>query len=90
MKCRPVLIGLLVIAVTLGTAAAVPAQTPTRKVFEITAVTYKFEPSVIVSATSLPSSRTTTEWVLPMRRASCRAVSPKASRIARIHPFGGR
>ena len=47
MKCRPVLIGLLVIAVTLGTAAAVPAQTPTRKVFEITAVTYKFEPSVI-------------------------------------------
>jgi len=47
MKCRLVLIGLLVVAVTLGTAAAVPAQTPTRKVFEITMTSFKFEPNQI-------------------------------------------
>lgn len=47
MTFRPVLIGLLVVVVTLGMAAAVPAQTPARKVFEVTAASYKFEPSVI-------------------------------------------
>ncbi len=47
MTFRPVLIGLLVIAVTLGAAAAVPAQTPARKVFEINATSFKFEPNEI-------------------------------------------
>ncbi len=47
MTFRPVLIGLLVVVVTLGMAAAVPAQTPARKVFEITMTSFKFEPSQI-------------------------------------------
>jgi uncharacterized cupredoxin-like copper-binding protein len=47
MTFKPLLIGLLVVAVTLGMAAAVPAQTSTRKVFDITMSSFKFEPSEI-------------------------------------------
>lgn len=47
MKIRFLLVAALVVAVTLGISPAGTAQTSARKVFEITAVTYKFEPSVI-------------------------------------------
>lgn len=48
MTLRPVLPGLLVVALTLGAAAAAPAQTSTRKVFEIVMTSFKFEPSQIM------------------------------------------
>ncbi len=47
MKFRLLVAAGLLVAVTLGISTAGTAQTPARKVFEITAVTYKFEPSVI-------------------------------------------
>ncbi len=47
MRIRFLLVAALVVAVTLGISTAGTAQTSARKVFEITAVTYKFEPSVI-------------------------------------------
>ena len=47
MMFRPVLISLLVVVVTLGMAAAVPAQTPARKVFDVTMTSFKFEPNQI-------------------------------------------
>ena len=47
MKIRLVLAFVLVVLATLGFTATVPAQTPSRKVFEITASSFKFEPNVI-------------------------------------------
>ncbi|OFX32579.1 MAG: hypothetical protein A2Z07_03705 [Armatimonadetes bacterium RBG_16_67_12] len=47
MPTRMTLAGLLVAVTTLGLAATVPAQTPARKVVEITMTSYKFEPSQV-------------------------------------------
>jgi len=47
MKLRVLVVAVLVVAVTLGISTAGTAQTSARKVFEISAVSYKFEPSVI-------------------------------------------
>jgi uncharacterized cupredoxin-like copper-binding protein len=48
MKLRALLALGLVFATTLGLAASVPAQTPNRKVIEVTLTSFKFEPSQIV------------------------------------------
>ncbi len=45
MRYRFVLIGLLLVAITLGFSKAVPAQTPTRRVIEVRMTSYKFEPN---------------------------------------------
>jgi uncharacterized cupredoxin-like copper-binding protein len=47
MTLRPVMLGLLVVALTLGSAATAPAQTSTRRVFDIAMTSFKFEPSQI-------------------------------------------
>ena len=47
MRYRFVLIGLLLVAITLGVSTSVPAQTPVRKVIEITMTSFKFEPNEI-------------------------------------------
>lgn len=47
MRYRFVLIGLLLVAITLGISTAVPAQAPTRKVIEVTLSEFKFEPNQI-------------------------------------------
>jgi len=47
MATRALLGGLLVAAVVAGTAAAVAAQTPTRKVIEVTVTSYKYDPNQI-------------------------------------------
>lgn len=44
---RLLLAGLLVAAVAMGLAAPVPAQTPSRKVIEVTLSEYKYEPNQI-------------------------------------------
>jgi len=48
MKIRLVLAFVLVVLATLGITVTVPAQTPSRKVIEITASSFKFEPNAIV------------------------------------------
>jgi plastocyanin len=45
MMARLLLVSLLLVTVTLVTATAVPAQTPSRKVFEVTKTSWKYEPS---------------------------------------------
>ncbi len=47
MRTRVLLTGLLVTAATLGITATVPAQTPSRKVIEVTTTSYKYEPNQI-------------------------------------------
>jgi len=47
MATRALLSGLLVATVVAGTAAAVAAQTPTRKVIEVTVTSYKYDPNQI-------------------------------------------
>ena len=47
MRYRMALVALLLVAITLGVAKAVPAQGVTRRVIEITATSFKFEPSEI-------------------------------------------
>ena len=47
MATRALLSGLLVAAVVAGAAAAVVAQTPPRKVIEITVTSYKYDPNQI-------------------------------------------
>src|SRR5688572_15525700 len=47
MKIRLGFSLVLVALATLGVTVSVPAQTPSRKVFEITASSFKFEPSQI-------------------------------------------
>ncbi len=47
MKVRIVIAALMLAGVTLGLTTSVPAQTPARKVFEVTATSFKFEPNQI-------------------------------------------
>jgi uncharacterized cupredoxin-like copper-binding protein len=47
MRFRVLLAALLLVGVTLGVATAVPAQTPSRKVIEVTLTSFKFEPNEI-------------------------------------------
>lgn len=47
MRYRPLAIGGLFVAITLGMAQAVPAQAPTRRVIEVTMSEYKYEPNQI-------------------------------------------
>lgn len=47
MKLRYVIAVLFLAAVTLGVSTSVPAQTPARKVIEITMTSFKFEPETI-------------------------------------------
>lgn len=45
MKYRSVIAGLAVAGMALAMPSAVPAQTPARKVFEVTMTSYKYEPA---------------------------------------------
>lgn len=47
MKGRTWLVALLLVGITLGVSTVVAAQAPSRKVFEITMVSWKFEPNQI-------------------------------------------
>lgn len=44
MKYRSVIVGLAVAGVALAMPSAVPAQTPARRVFEVTMTSWKYEP----------------------------------------------
>lgn len=47
MRTRIIVTGVMVAAVTLGIATGVPGQTPSRRVIDISMVSYKFEPNQI-------------------------------------------
>ena len=47
MSVRVLLVGLLLAVTTLGITAAVAAQTPARRIIEVTMSEYKFEPNQI-------------------------------------------
>ncbi|MGQ0550761.1 MAG: cupredoxin domain-containing protein [Armatimonadota bacterium] len=47
MRYRPLAIGVLLVAITLGMAQAVPAQAPARRMIEVTMSEYKYEPNQI-------------------------------------------
>ena len=47
MRYRLALVGLSLVAITLGMATATPAQAPTRKVVDVTLSEYKYEPNQI-------------------------------------------
>lgn len=47
MRYRMALVGVLLVAITLGVSTSVPAQAPTRKVMEVTLSEFKFEPNQI-------------------------------------------
>ena len=47
MRCASVLAGLVVSTITLGITTALPAQTPARRVVEVTLSEYKYEPNQI-------------------------------------------
>jgi plastocyanin len=47
MQARVVMAGLLAAAVILGMTTGVPAQTPPRRVIEVSMTSYKFEPNQI-------------------------------------------
>lgn len=47
MRFRILLAALLLAGLTLGTAKSVPAQTPSRRVVEVTLTSFKFEPNEI-------------------------------------------
>ncbi len=47
MRYRPLTFGVVLAAVMLGLSAAAPAQTPARRVIEVTMSEYKYEPNQI-------------------------------------------